>query len=839
MSLTAMRSLNDYNVTINYNNEKAPETRIYHYNDTLTLENPTKVNYKFLNWEDENHAIVTFPYKIKDNVTLNAVYTNEVIIHFDTNGGNPVDNQKIIINGDVNSLPVPTHTSGEFLGWFYHNEGNVTEVKAPFKNTFIDDFTLVAHWKLTAKDYKYEVLPDGNVKLLTYIGKDSNVVVPSIIDNKEVTTLGTTTFKENKSIVNVVLPDSIKTLEDESFLNCTSLTSIEFGTNIANYGERALIGCDTLTTITIPTNVKLIKLFEYDYLKIPNKLINIKIKYIEEINDYSGITTNLLSNLGNRLFDVELLEGFNVATGFKECMNVRSVVIKEGAQQISNSAFDNCRYLQSIDIPNSVTSIGESVFSGCESLLSLSIPDKVTKIDRYTISHCKSLTSITLPNSITSIEPYAFNYCTNLKLVILPNSIENIGFYAFDQCQMLYTLILPNSIKNIGEAAFRDCSLGDIYYSGTEAEFNNINIGTNNIDFYYGRLHSNCSLNDTHLFKDNNFNYFKTDNNEIILLECLNKNIEDVDLNTYFSGLKVISLANNCFYKCTKLKSIILPDTVSCIGDYAFAYCSSLATIKIPNLVTRIEEYTFYCAGLVSIIIPSSVTMIDDRAFDSNTCLSDVYYYGTAEDFSKINLGLFNKYLTDANFHYQTNVNDIKRYEDANFLYTKNNLNEVILIRCLNNNIETVDLNTYFGDAKVVGIIHNAFSEKANLKSITLPNTLKYIGEYAFYNCNSLTSIEIPTSITRLERSTFEECNALQSVTLPNTLTYIGISVFRSCDVLKEVFIPASVTTLDMCVFQYSGVTNIYCEAASKPEGWDKSWNVNCHATIQWGYKPV
>ena len=135
---------------------------------------------------------------------------------------------------------------------------------------------------------------------------------------------------------------------------------------------------------------------------------------------------------------------------------------------IGERAFAYCIYLNSIEIPNSVTSIGDSAFEGCSSLTSVVIPDSVTTIGDYAFSSCKSLTSIEIPDRVTSIGEGLFSGCSSLTSIEIPDSVTSIGNYAFSGCSSL-----------------------EVYYKGTQNEWNEINIGkenqylTNATRYYY------------------------------------------------------------------------------------------------------------------------------------------------------------------------------------------------------------------------------------------------------------------------------------------------------------------------------------------------------------------
>lgn len=127
------------------------------------------------------------------------------------------------------------------------------------------------------------------------------------------------------------------------------------------------------------------------------------------------------------------------------------------------------------------------------------IHDIVTSIDDFAFQDCTALTSINIPNSVTSIGTCAFKFCERLTSIIIPDSVTNISGGIFHDCRLLTAVFIPISVANIGNGAFNaGCSLlTDVYYSGSESDWNNITIGsTNNHALESSTVHYNCKLYD-------------------------------------------------------------------------------------------------------------------------------------------------------------------------------------------------------------------------------------------------------------------------------------------------------------------------------------------------------
>mgnify|MGYP000393965481 CR=1 FL=1 len=122
--------------------------------------------------------------------------------------------------------------------------------------------------------------------------------------------------------------------------------------------------------------------------------------------------------------------------------NIKNVVIEDGITSIGDHAFDSCINLRSITLPDSITSIGMWAFYNCWNVSSIIIPDGVTSIEDFTFNSCISLTSITIPNSVTNIKSSAFHNCADLTSITIPDSVTSIGDSAFSDCNSLQTISL-------------------------------------------------------------------------------------------------------------------------------------------------------------------------------------------------------------------------------------------------------------------------------------------------------------------------------------------------------------------------------------------------------------
>ena len=157
-----------------------------------------------------------------------------------------------------------------------------------------------------------------------------------------------------------------------------------------------------------------------------------------------------------------------------------SVVFPNSVNSTGNFAFQECANLSNVVIPYGITNIGKQSFSNCKSLTDIMIPNSVESMDRGAFCGCTNLKNITLSNQIAIIDEIAFLGCSELKHIEIPHGVTSILWNAFSDCSNLETIIIPNSVNYIQGSAFYGCAaLSDVYYSGTEEEWNKIEIGNN------------------------------------------------------------------------------------------------------------------------------------------------------------------------------------------------------------------------------------------------------------------------------------------------------------------------------------------------------------------------
>lgn len=148
--------------------------------------------------------------------------------------------------------------------------------------------------------------------------------------------------------------------------------------------------------------------------------------------------------------------------------------------------------IKKIVIKLGVTNIGAGAFSGCSNLMSIIIPNGVKGIGDGAFGGCSSLTSITIPSGVKGIGYCAFRGCSSLTSITIPNGVTNIGAGAFEDCSSLTSITISRGLTWISDSAFSDCSsLTNVYYEGSEAEWDKVHIGLFNEYLTDAKIHYN------------------------------------------------------------------------------------------------------------------------------------------------------------------------------------------------------------------------------------------------------------------------------------------------------------------------------------------------------------
>lgn len=625
---------------------------------------------------------------------LSACEQKVYMVKFDTEGGNAIAANEIAKGNSVNKPENPTKLGYDFINWTYEGEEWNFD-----NNKVIKDITLKANYSL----HNYSVTfknSDGAVletqdelhygDVVTY--KGSEPVAP----RQEIRYTYTFSGWDKE----------LKVTGDMVFTATYEVKGKKY--HILYQDKYNLMADYELYT----NNEEDIKGYPYS---LPRDAVRNGVMY--HFLDWEKVSFGENEHVYTAKYDrysVDLTYNKDTVTGYTGT-GAEIVIPSEhdgfAIRTIGPNAFKDCNFITSVDVPNTVTDIFNSVFENCTSLKSIEFKEGLHFIENDAFKGCSSLENAILPNSMINLPKRLVTDCASIKL----NEYSN-GLYLGNNSNPYLALISvkDKSVKQF--TAHDNCEIiaGEIFSECTDLEDIIIPNGVRSIgqDAFKG-------LNKVKYNESNNALYLGNSSNKYVaLIKAKNTNITEVNVE---SGCNLIH--DEAFAYCSKLVTVTLPNTLKNIAFSAFANCSSLQAIDIPTSVKFVGAFTF--------------------------------------------MGC-------------TSLKDVTLHEGT--LYLEPN------IFCNCKNLESLVVPN-----SVIYLGFNAFQGCLKLKSVTLSPNISEILYSTFTSCKALENIFIPEGVFAIGNQAFAQCTSLKVINIPHSLKEIADQAFLGCSVLEKISFNGSV----------------------------------------------
>lgn len=673
----------------------------------------------------------------------------------------------------------------------------------------------------------------GAVKYQNY-----NIAKNAFINNTDITSItfpvnelgkstveeiGVSAFENCYNLNKVVLQEGLKSIKDYAFRKTAIKTIVipdsvtelgsyyEYGST-SYYRNSPFYGCNQLYQIVIGANSPYVQRLAEDRLV---ELIDRSGKYIGktdtgadiihngaskiyEIDNFSFIKidgkTIIIGYIGN---DTEITlpdigEDYVIGDYFlKDNLSITKVVISDDVTEIGYQAFANSK-VQEVVIGSGVKKIASYAFESTPDLTIVKMGENVESIAGYAFAKTGAIEEFVLPASLKTIASYAFKESGIRKLIIkegfTPTEISSSSFTLYDIQQVHVSTISTLLGIDMNNSSFFQNNPDEVrlYINGTLATEINITAEDGSIipGSAFRKLQGIEKITVDGVSKIGHQAFM-----DVPALEVVIKNVDLIDgyaFQKYNTDL-------------LSIESVVL-ENVKVVGNNAFYNNKALTSLTMTGVV-EIDYDAFRETNVKNVVLPESIKIIRDGAFPSVskiTLVDGIEELGNA--FSSANRTLYEGgyYLGTATNPYFALVGvDYSNTEIILHKDTKHVAGEAF--SNLSNEATKIELNE-----GLISIGSQAFrySLNSNITTITLPSTLKYIGEYAFAD-SELTSIVIPKNVERMGEGAFHNCGALTSVSFDkdSKLEVIPNSAFYYCGNLKEITLPNSVKVIEQYAF--------------------------------------
>lgn len=505
--------------------------------------------------------------------------------------------------------------------------------------------------------------------------------------------------------------------------------------------------------------------------------------------------------------------------------NIKEVVLPEGMKGLASGMFSSMRKLETVNIPSQVKKIPYSCFSGCESLQHIDLPEGIETVEQAGFGYCSSLKSVGNTKLVRQWGDDAFARCYALESIELCDTLSVIPYGMFEKCENLKEITLPKTLKKISDSAFDHCTSlksftlpEGLKHIGT-CTFQSVPI--EHIDLPESLEYLGGAFSDTPLKS-----IVIPDNVTCIDGGCFSG---CADLESIKLSANITEIGYQLFWGCEKLRNITIPAKVTSVAYEAFRRCYSLDTVTVLGPLKFIDTQAFYESGVRHINLPNTLKEIKSNAFAASA-LEEIDIPGSV---TKLSTAVFNECRRLKRVTFAEGLQEIHDHCFASC----DSLQEAILpstVRLLGNNVFEKDttLRKLVVSPLVTDISPNLCSECKNLEEIVLGDNVFLIGQYAFYHCYKLRHVDFPKNLSIVGQEAFNGCpldeiklpstirdiymagfgnNRAKEIILPEGLEYIGNNAFYS-ETVEVIDIPSSVVRIGSYILgDQKALKTIYC----------------------------
>ena len=534
------------------------------------------------------------------------------------------------------------------------------------------------------------------------------------------------------------------------------------------------------------------------------------------------------------------------ANAFEDCKNLNSITLSDTLKHIGDYAFRNCESFTSFTIPQTVTNLGEGIFAGCKNIEKIS--GNFVTYDGRAIVHRNKLIYV-LPKDDSNTEGRIH------KISEIDTNITILGKSCFHGCEKLRRVDIPQAIREIRDNAFEGCTnlceihfsgdtpptLGENVFKGVRSDFK-IFVPEAYMEAYYNK------------WKDSDYisNILpKPDNNSIIYYGSKLDTIGSKEYNDIFNNVSYYKISNvdktlpsDYFTKQNNITTVIIGDGITKISKEAFKNCKNLNYIYLSDSISELNDQCFYgCEELTRIHIPGSVkktttvgrpvVTISPTTYAGSVTLGGGSIVDPTTIYFKSPLGndIFCgcSKLKEFGTYYKGRVSDDNRcYIDNNTLmfFAQGDMSVEEKSYEIPNNITSINRSAFRG-SQITNITLNestktigdyAFEGCSQLKSINNWDYVETISSYAFKDCSSLGEISLPRYLMYINQNAFESCSEMYTNTdIPNSVISIGSGAFKDCTNFKYVNALGEDETLNLGSITYINTSMFFnCESLTK-----------------------